>query len=71
VLAVLYTYAILFFGSPEFVVKRYAFVANFGFSLLFSHLKVGVFDLFFVLACYIFSNAVPFSLFRLSFAVGF
>jgi hypothetical protein len=49
-----------FFGSPEFVVKRDAFVAKFGFSLLFSHLKVSVF-LFFVLACYIFSNAVPLS----------
>lgn len=38
-----------FFGSPEFVVKRDAFVAKFGFSLLFSHLKVGVFFFFGVL----------------------
>ncbi len=40
-----------FFGSPEFVVKRDAFVAKFGFSLLFSHLKVGVFFFFFWVLC--------------------
>ncbi len=61
-----------FFGSPEFVVKRDAFVAKFGFSLLFSHLKVGVFSLFFFGSLPATYSRMPcLSLFRLSFAVGF
>ncbi len=70
VLGVLYSYAILVFGSPEFVVKRDAFVAKFGFSLLFSHLKVGVF--FFLLCLPATYSQMPcLSLFLLSFAGGF
>lgn len=60
-----------FFGSPEFVVKRDAFVAKFGFSLLFSHLKVGVFFFFWGFLPATYSRMPCLSLFRLSFAVGF
>ncbi len=60
-----------FFGSPEFVVKRDAFVAKFGFSLLFSHLKVGVFFFFWGSLPATYSRMPCLSLFRLSFAVGF
>lgn len=57
-----------FFGSPEFVVKRDAFVAKFGFSLLFSHLKVSV---CFLLLPATYSRMPCLSLFRLYFALGF